>query len=53
MSLSKTKRLLLGLTAVSGVATFYYMNNSHKVHNSWTTNYTPSPFAKWDENWDQ
>ncbi|CAH1275172.1 unnamed protein product [Diabrotica balteata] len=52
MSLSKSKRLLLGLTAVSSVATYYYMNNNHKVFNSWTTNYTPSSFAKWDENWD-
>ncbi|XP_072381646.1 serine/threonine-protein phosphatase PGAM5, mitochondrial-like isoform X2 [Diabrotica undecimpunctata] len=52
MSLSKSKRLFLGLTAVSGVATYYYMNNNHKVLNSWTTNYTPSSFAKWDENWD-
>ncbi|XP_056640483.1 serine/threonine-protein phosphatase PGAM5, mitochondrial-like isoform X2 [Diorhabda carinulata] len=52
MSLSKSKKLILGLTAVSGVVTFYYLNNTCKVQNSWTTNYNPSPFAKWDENWD-
>ncbi|CAG9858518.1 unnamed protein product [Phyllotreta striolata] len=52
MTLSKTKRLLLGLTAVSGVATIYYENNVNRAQNSWTTNYTPSTFAKWDDNWD-
>ncbi|VEN61384.1 unnamed protein product [Callosobruchus maculatus] len=53
MSFSKTKRLFLGLGAVSGVATFYYLNNSkYKAHASWTTNYISSTCAKWDDNWD-
>ncbi|KAG5894720.1 hypothetical protein JTB14_006140 [Gonioctena quinquepunctata] len=53
MSFSKTKRLLLGLSAVSGVTTFYYLKSERsKVHASWTTNYTPSS-TKWDHNWDR
>lgn len=54
MSFSKTKKLIIGLTALSGVATFHYYNfEKSTVQLSWTTNYTPSQFAKWDENWDQ
>ncbi|XP_060533916.1 serine/threonine-protein phosphatase Pgam5, mitochondrial-like isoform X2 [Cylas formicarius] len=50
---SKTKKLLLGLGAVSGVAVLYYCNGQNRrVHASWTSNYVPSPHAKWDENWD-
>ncbi|KAJ8931339.1 hypothetical protein NQ314_015748 [Rhamnusium bicolor] len=53
MSLSKTQRILLGLSAVSGVATFYYFNTQkNQAQASWTTSYAPSPYAKWDENWD-
>ncbi|CAH1962870.1 unnamed protein product [Acanthoscelides obtectus] len=53
MSFSKTKRLFLGLGALSGAATFYYLNNfKQKAHASWTTNYIPSSYAKWDDNWD-
>lgn len=52
---SKCKKILLGLGAMSGgVATFYYLNNDkHRAFASWTSNYEPSPCAKWDENWDQ
>lgn len=54
MSFSKTKKLIIGLTALSGVATFHYYNfEKSTAQSSWTTNYTPSAFAKWDENWDQ
>lgn len=54
MSFSKTKKLIIGLTALSGVATFHYSNiEKNTAHLSRTTNYTPSAFAKWDENWDQ
>ncbi|XP_018561539.1 serine/threonine-protein phosphatase PGAM5, mitochondrial-like isoform X2 [Anoplophora glabripennis] len=53
MSFSKTHKILLGLSAVSGVATFYCLNNQkNKAHASWTTSYSVSAFAKWDENWD-
>lgn len=53
-SFSKSKRLLLGLSAVSGVATLYCINNPDKrVFASFTTNYNPSNNGKWDENWDQ
>lgn len=54
MSFSKTKKLIIGLTALSGVATFHYYNfEKSTAQSSWTTNYVPSTFAKWDENWDQ
>nr|XP_023012786.1 serine/threonine-protein phosphatase PGAM5, mitochondrial isoform X2 [Leptinotarsa decemlineata] len=53
MSFSKAKRLLLGLGAVSGVVTICYLKKERNtVHAAWTTNYTPSAFAKWDDNWD-
>lgn len=48
------KIALLGLGAVGGGLAYYQMGRSEKqydVHNSWTTNYTPS--VKWDKNWDQ
>lgn len=54
MSFSKTKKLIIGLTALSGVATFHYYNfENSTAQSSWTTNYSPSAFAKWDDNWDQ
>ncbi|KAJ8985242.1 hypothetical protein NQ317_018272 [Molorchus minor] len=54
MSFSKTQRILLGLGAISGVATFYHSNNNkNKAHASWTTSYEPATNAKWDENWDR
>lgn len=49
---SKTKKILLGLSAVSGVAAVYYTNHKMHVFASWTSNYEPSPCAKWNENWD-
>lgn len=59
---SSRKFALFTAGALSGLAGYYALNKSDrvekiletkKVFNSWTTNYTPSPFAKWDENWDQ
>ena len=52
-SIGNTKRLLMGLGAFSGVATMCYLTNKNKAYLSWTSNYEPSPIAKWDENWDQ
>ncbi|KAL6428010.1 hypothetical protein ACFW04_008420 [Cataglyphis niger] len=54
-SVSYLHKWALGLGAV-GSAIFYYYNakvhtDSWQVHNSWTTNYTPS--VKWDHNWDR
>lgn len=54
-AISHLHKWALGLGAVSG-AIFYYYNShdstdSWRVHNSWTTNYTPS--VKWDHNWDR
>lgn len=52
---SSFKKWATGLGALSGAALFYlngYGNKeSLKVHNSWTTNTTPS--VKWDHNWDR
>ncbi|XP_011690245.1 PREDICTED: serine/threonine-protein phosphatase Pgam5, mitochondrial-like isoform X3 [Wasmannia auropunctata] len=46
----------LGLGAVGGSIIYYYSTHGNvheplRVHNSWTTNYTPS--VKWDHNWDR
>ncbi|XP_077256201.1 serine/threonine-protein phosphatase Pgam5, mitochondrial-like [Temnothorax americanus] len=55
-SVSQLQKWALGLGAVSG-ALLYYYNAQHgntsplHVHNSWTTNHTPS--VKWDHNWDR
>ncbi|CAG9559209.1 unnamed protein product [Danaus chrysippus] len=53
-TLSRLNKIaLLGLGAVGGGLAYYQMGRSEKqydVHNSWTTNYTPS--VKWDKNWD-
>lgn len=50
------KIALVSLGAVGGGLTYYHLNSGkterkYSVHNSWTTNYTPS--VKWDRNWDQ
>lgn len=56
------KFAIFAVGAVSGLAGYYVfsrpervgkMFEGHVVHNSWTTNYTPAPWAKWDNNWDQ
>ncbi|XP_073948124.1 phosphoglycerate mutase 5 isoform X2 [Choristoneura fumiferana] len=50
------KIAIISLGAVGGGLAYYQFNNNDKnqrkfgVHNSWTTNYTPS--VKWDSNWD-
>ncbi|CAG9770326.1 unnamed protein product [Ceutorhynchus assimilis] len=50
----KSRKLILGLGAVTGATTFYYLNNDRfKAFASWTSQYEPSPCARWDENWDQ
>ncbi|XP_012216059.1 serine/threonine-protein phosphatase Pgam5, mitochondrial isoform X2 [Linepithema humile] len=53
--ISQLHKWALGLGAVSGAILYYcntYSNfDSLRVHNSWTTNYTPS--VKWDHNWDR
>ncbi|KAL0114986.1 hypothetical protein PUN28_010508 [Cardiocondyla obscurior] len=55
---SQLHKWALGLGAVSGALIYYYNvttqnsnANSLQVHNSWTSNYTPS--VKWDHNWDR
>ncbi|XP_050302247.1 serine/threonine-protein phosphatase Pgam5, mitochondrial-like isoform X2 [Anthonomus grandis grandis] len=49
----KGKKVLWGLGAATGVTTFYYFNqDKFRVFASWTSNYEPSPCAKWDDNWD-
>lgn len=49
----KSKKLLLGVGVVSGAATFYYLNSDRfRAFASWTSNYEPSPCARWDDNWD-
>lgn len=58
-TISQLQKWALGLGAVGGAvsgAVLYYYNmynntDSLRVHNSWTTNYTPS--VKWDRNWDR
>jgi len=54
-AVSQLHKWALGLGAVSGAILYYYNmhNNTEplRVHNSWTTNYTPS--VKWDHNWDR
>ncbi|XP_032665535.1 serine/threonine-protein phosphatase PGAM5, mitochondrial isoform X2 [Odontomachus brunneus] len=52
--ISRYQKLAIGLGALSGAILFYYNaygNDSLRVHNSWTTNFTPS--VKWDHNWDR
>ncbi|KAL1502431.1 hypothetical protein ABEB36_007572 [Hypothenemus hampei] len=50
----KCRTILVGLgTTISGVASFYYFSSDkHIAFNSWTSNYEPSPCARWDDNWD-
>lgn len=52
---TKLQKALLSLGAFSG--TLYYLNvfdiDRRTAFASWTTNYTPSTFSKWDDNWDQ
>ncbi|XP_026472460.1 serine/threonine-protein phosphatase Pgam5, mitochondrial-like isoform X2 [Ctenocephalides felis] len=44
---------LAGLGAAGGIAYYIYVRqNKKKVLASWTTNYSPPNFAKWDYNWD-
>ncbi|XP_011871378.1 PREDICTED: serine/threonine-protein phosphatase Pgam5, mitochondrial [Vollenhovia emeryi] len=55
-AVSQLHKWALGLGAVSGALLYYYNAQSDHasslhVHNSWTTNYTPS--VKWDHNWDR
>ncbi|KYM84707.1 PREDICTED: serine/threonine-protein phosphatase PGAM5, mitochondrial [Atta cephalotes] len=54
-TVSQLHKWALGLGAVSGTILYYYNAYSKteplRVHNSWTTNYTPS--VKWDHNWDR
>lgn len=50
------KIALISLGAVGGGLAYYRFSSGENerkygVHNSWTTNYTPS--IKWDRNWDQ
>lgn len=50
------KIALISLGAVGGGFAYYQLNEGKNVkkfdvHNSWTTNFTPS--VKWDRNWDQ
>lgn len=49
------KIALLSLGAVGGGLAYYHVNSGRTerkfdVHNSWTTNFTPS--VKWEKNWD-
>lgn len=52
---SRYQKLAVGLGALGGAVLFYYNmygnKDSSQVHNSWTTNFTPS--VKWDHNWDR
>lgn len=49
------QKFLIGVGAVTSAAVYYLTGTDKRlVYTSWTTNYTlSSPFAKWDENWDQ
>jgi len=51
---TKFQRVVLGVGAVGG--TLWYLNifdpDRKIARASWTTGYTPSPHAKWDDNWD-
>ncbi|KAJ8916700.1 hypothetical protein NQ315_000345 [Exocentrus adspersus] len=53
---SKGHKIVLGLGAVSGVASLYYcvFSENNKAFTSWTTGYNVnvSGLVKWDENWD-
>ncbi|EFN85287.1 serine/threonine-protein phosphatase Pgam5, mitochondrial isoform X1 [Harpegnathos saltator] len=53
--ISRYQKLAVGLGALGGAVLFYYNVYGNKdsllVHNSWTTNFTPS--VKWDHNWDR
>ncbi|XP_076179252.1 serine/threonine-protein phosphatase Pgam5, mitochondrial isoform X1 [Ptiloglossa arizonensis] len=52
---SSVKKWVTGLGALSGATIFYWHvygdKEFLKVHNSWTTNVTPS--VRWDHNWDR
>lgn len=59
---STRKFIIVTAGALSGLTGYYVVNHtnhldkiieSRRVYNSWTTNYSPSTFAKWDNNWDQ
>lgn len=56
-SLSRFNKIaIIGLGTIGGGIAYYTLNSSKNnkrfdVHNSWTTNYTPT--VKWDKNWDQ
>ncbi|KAF7271738.1 serine/threonine-protein phosphatase Pgam5, mitochondrial-like isoform X2 [Rhynchophorus ferrugineus] len=49
---SKLKSVCIGVGTISTLTGFYYFNEKNKVYTSWTSNYEPSPCAKWDDNWD-
>ncbi|XP_063929716.1 serine/threonine-protein phosphatase Pgam5, mitochondrial isoform X2 [Zophobas morio] len=51
--LIKLKKAFLGVCVASGAITYYYLTSPNKkVYASWTTNYEPSAYAKWNDNWD-
>lgn len=54
-SFSRLQKIaIISLGAVGGGLAYYQLNSKQErkygVHNSWTTNYSPS--VKWDSNWD-
>ena len=53
-----SKKLFTGtvIGVVGGASGYWFASNAFErqtVENSFTTNYEPSPCARWDWNWDQ
>lgn len=53
--LSKLQKIIVGVGACGGIVIYCanYFTPQKKVYSSWTTGYTPSQNACWDDNWDQ
>lgn len=53
--LSRLQKIIVGVGACGGVVVYFanYFSPNRRAYNSWTTSYTPTECARWDDNWDQ
>lgn len=50
--ISKLQKIALGAGVCGGAVLYYFLMPDKKAYASWTTGYTPSALAHWDDNWD-